>query len=183
MTPGPDNSLTPPHVLEHMQFSSSDSLDNILRDHKANQRPSGSAAHASSMVGNVASSGDASNNTSAEDMQSIPDTAERLRGSPVKLRPEQLNISVIHVHADATNFSHEDSEDNNVTWRRFIDEEELENGQIGSDLCTAPQYMMQALPNALPTLGLVQEEPPYRSGHRGSTRHSSCPTAREDRSE
>ncbi|KEQ96008.1 hypothetical protein AUEXF2481DRAFT_39086 [Aureobasidium subglaciale EXF-2481] len=124
MTPGPDNSLTPPRVLKHMQFSLSDSLDTILRDHKANQHPSGSEAHALSMVGNVASSGDASNNTSAEDMQSIPDTAERPKGSPVKLRPEQLDISVIHAHADATNFSHEDSVDNDVTWRRFIDEEE-----------------------------------------------------------
>ncbi|KAI5210968.1 hypothetical protein E4T38_01622 [Aureobasidium subglaciale] len=178
MTPGPDNSLTPPRVLKHMQFSLSDSLDTILRDHKANQHPSGSEAHALSMVGNVASSGDASNNTSAEDMQSIPDTAERPKGSPVKLRPEQLDISVIHAHADATNFSHEDSVDNDVTWRRFIDEEESDNGQIGSDLYTAPQYMMQALPNALPTLKLVQEEPLCPSSHRGSTPHSSCPTAR-----
>ncbi|KAI5205798.1 hypothetical protein E4T39_02819 [Aureobasidium subglaciale] len=163
-TMGPGNSLTPPCVVKHMQFALSDSLDGFLRNHKGGKHPTGSEAHASSMVGNAASSGDASNNTSAEDMQSSPDAAERLKASPVKPRLEHSNISCTHVHADATSFSHEDSEDNDITWRRFIEEEEeVEVGQTGSDLYTAPQYMMQASPNALPTWKLAHEEPLYPS--------------------
>ncbi|CAD0090860.1 unnamed protein product [Aureobasidium vineae] len=42
----------------------------------------------------------------------------------------------------------------------------------------APQYQTQASPNALPTLTAVHDEPFYRVSIRGSTPHSSCPTAR-----
>lgn len=172
------NIITSPCVPEQMRFALSDSLEDVLRSEHETQYPSDFATHASSAVHVVASFGNASNNTSAEDMQSNPDAAERLEGSPVKLLSEYPNINGPYAQDSPANHSHEDFEDNDDIWLRFIEEEKVEVGQTKNDRYAAPQYKMQASPITLPTLTVVQDEPPYPVSVRGSTPHSSCPTAR-----
>ncbi|KAI4728790.1 hypothetical protein E4T49_03479 [Aureobasidium sp. EXF-10728] len=125
------NSLTSPCMPERMRFALSDSMEDILRSQDDTQAPSDCAIRASSAVHAVASLGNAPNNTSAEDMQRTPDAAERLEDSPVKLL-KHSNISGIPAHDETTSHSHEDHEDNEDTWLRFI-EEEVDVGQAESD--------------------------------------------------
>ena len=172
------NSLTSSRFSERTRFAMSDSLEDILQSQDDTQHPSDFATRATSVVHAATSSDSASNNTSAEAMQSNPNAAERLEGSPVRLRHEHSNISGTHAPGCATSYRHEDLEDNDDTWLTFIEEEKVEVGQTGSDQCAAPQFKMQASPNVLPTLTVVQDEPLYAVSVRGSTPHSSCPTAR-----
>ncbi|CAD0098085.1 unnamed protein product [Aureobasidium mustum] len=171
------NIITSPCEPERMRFVLSDSLEDVLRNQDDTQYPSDFATHASSAVHAVASFGNASNNTSAEDMQSNPDAAKQLRGSPVKPLPEHLNTSGPYAR-DSPGHNHEDFGDNDDIWLRFIEEEKTEVGQTKNDRYAAPQYKTQASPIPLPTLAVVQEEPSYPVSVRGSTPHSSCPTAR-----
>ncbi|CAD0114020.1 unnamed protein product [Aureobasidium uvarum] len=174
--PDQGNSLTSSCMSERMRFALSDSMEDILRSQDDTQYPSDFATHASSAVHAVASPGNTPNNTSAEDMQRIPHAAERLKDSPVKL-PKHLNISGNPAQDDTTSLSHEDFEDTDDTWLRFI-EDEVDVGQVESDRYPAPQYQTQASPNALPTLTAVHDEPFFPVSVRGSTPQSSCSTAR-----
>ncbi|KAG9542628.1 hypothetical protein KCV04_g7965, partial [Aureobasidium melanogenum] len=144
-----------------MRFALSDSLEDVLRSHDDTQYPSDFATHASSVVHAVASFGNVSTNTSAEDMQSNPDAAERLKGSPVKLLPEHSNISGPYAQDSPARHSHEDIGNNDDIWMRFIQEEKIEVGQTENDRYAAPQYKTQASPITLPTLTMAQDEPPY----------------------
>jgi hypothetical protein len=172
------NGLAISCVPERTRFTLSDSLEDILQSQDDTQLPSDFATRATSVVHAAASPRSTSNNTSAEDMQSSPNAAERLEGSPVRPQHEHPNISGTHALDCATSDSHEDPEDNDDTWLRFIAEEKVEVGHARSDRCAAPQSKMQASPNALPTLTVVQDEPLYTASVRSSTPHSSCPTAR-----
>ena len=176
------NSLTPSRFPERTRFALSDSSENILQSQDDAQHPSDFATRATSVVHAAGDPDNASNNTSAEAMQSRPDTAERLEGSPVRLRHEHSDISGTYALGCATSYSHENLEDNDDTWLRFIQEEKLEVGHAKSDRFAAPQFEKQASPNALPTLTVVQDEPQdepqYAVSLRDSTPHSSCPTAR-----
>lgn len=172
------NSLTSSRFPERTRFALSDSLEDILQSQDDTRHPSDFAARATSVVHAITGSDNTSNNTSAEAMQSRPDTAERLGGSPVKLRHEHPDISGNYALGRATSYSHEDIEDNDDTWLRFIQEEEVEVGHAKSDRFAAPQFEKQASPNALPTPTVVQDEPQYAVSLRDSTPHSSCPTAR-----
>lgn len=174
----PNNIITSPCVPGQMRFTLSDSLRDILRSQDDTQYPSDIATHASSTVHVVASFDNASNNTSAEDMQRNPDAAERLKDSPVKLLPEHSNISGPYAQNSPASRNHEDFGDNNDIWMRFINKEKVEVGQTKNDRYAAPQYKMQASPITLPTLKVVQDEPPYPVSVHGSTPQSSCPTAR-----
>ncbi|KAG9896261.1 hypothetical protein KCU90_g17228, partial [Aureobasidium melanogenum] len=116
-----------------MRFALSDSLEDVLRSHDDTQYPSDFATHASSVVHAVASFGNVSTNTSAEDMQSNPDAAERLKGSPVKLLPEHSNISGPYAQDSPARHSHEDIGNNDDIWMRFIQEEKIEVGQTEND--------------------------------------------------
>lgn len=172
------NSLTSSRLPEQTQFALSDSLEDTLQRQDHTQHHSDFATRATSVVHAATGSDNASNNTSAEAMQSRPDAAERLEGSPVRLRHEHANISGTQVLGCATSYSHEGHEDNDDTWLRFIEEKKVEVGQAGSNRCAAPQSKMQASQNVLPTWTVVQDEPLYAASIDGSTPHSSCPTAR-----
>lgn len=164
------NNLTSPHVPERTRLKLGDSLQYILRSQDDTQFHSDFATHATSVVNPAASAGNASNNTPAEDMQS----SSNLESSPVRPQYEHSNIS----GNSATSYSHEDLEDNDDTWLKYIGEEKIEVGQVRRDQCAAPQSKLQASPNALPTLIVVQDEPLHAIDLGGSTPHSSCPTAR-----
>lgn len=172
------NSIASPCMPDQTRFALSDSIEDALRNHDDTQYPSDFATHASSAVRVVASFGNASNNTSAKNMQSHPDAAERLRGSPVNLLPEHLNISGPFAQDSSVRHDHEDTGDNDDIWMRFIEEEKIEDGQTENDRYAAPQYRTQASPITLPTLTVAQDEPSYPASVGGSTPHSSCPTAR-----
>lgn len=172
------NSLITSRLREPTQFALSDSLEDILQSQDDTHCRSDFATRATSVVHAAIGSDNASNNTSAEAMHRRPNAAERLEGSPVRLRHEHSNNSGTHAISCATSYSHEGLEDNDDTWLRFIEEEKVEVGQAESDRCAAPQFKMQASPNVLPALTAVQDEPLYAVSIRDSTPHSSCPTAR-----
>lgn len=172
------NIITSPCVPEQMRFASNDSLEDVLRSHDDTQYPSDFATHASSAIHAVASFANASNNASAEDMQSNPDAAERLEGSPVKQLPEHSKISGPYAQDSPGRDSHEDIGNNDDIWMRFIQEEKIEVGQTENDRYAAPQYKTQASPITLSILTVAQAAPPHPASFRGSTPHSSCPTAR-----
>jgi hypothetical protein len=171
------NSLTSSRVPEQTRFALRVSLQDILQSQDDTQFHSDFATHATSLANTVARAGIALNNTSAEDMQSSPNAAERLKGSPVRPQHEYANSGAYALDS-ATSHSHEDREDNDCTWLRLIEEEKVEVGQARRDRCAAPQSKMQAMPNTLPTLTVVQDEPLHAANLRGSTPHSSVPTAR-----
>ncbi|KAK5999773.1 hypothetical protein QM012_005179 [Aureobasidium pullulans] len=172
------NIIIPSCVPEQMRFAVSDSPDDVLRSQDDTQYRSDFATYASSAVHAGASFGNASNNTSAEDMQNNPDAAERLEGSPVKLLSDNSDISGSYAKDKAASRSHEDSGDSDDIWMRFIEVEKVEVGQTENDRYAAPQSKTQASSNALPNMIMVHDQPAYPVSVRGSTPHSSCPTAR-----
>ncbi|KAI4785679.1 hypothetical protein E4T44_14051, partial [Aureobasidium sp. EXF-8845] len=112
------NNLTSLHVPERTRFRLGDSLKVILQSQDDTQFHSDFATHATSVFNAEASAGNASNNTPAEDMQS----SSNLESSPVRPQHEYSNIS----ENSATSYSHEDLEDNDDTWLKYIEEEKIE---------------------------------------------------------
>ncbi|KEQ75609.1 hypothetical protein M436DRAFT_26748, partial [Aureobasidium namibiae CBS 147.97] len=117
------NSLTSSRFPERTRFALSDSSEDILQSQDDTRHPSDFAARATSVVHAITGSENTSNNTSTEVMQSSPDTAEKLGVSPVKLRHEHPDISGAYALGCATSYSHEDLEDKDDAWLRFIQEE------------------------------------------------------------